>query len=248
MDKKQCDRCLIEATGCAQCGTIPASYAFINSKPIWKASHKGRCWECALEKAVDINEVCRSCNQDNHEMKLREVVLCKACVSEYALVCKKCKEDTDVYAEGSNYCPTCFYGDDFKTVTIDSRHPTEVCVSCGELSHLNKDKECKNCYVEKTMSNAYNDDWGKTKVCPECRKITKRGNKICTACQLKKRSVATCFGCSSRFQKTSRHDTFCQACKRNLEVGICTSCRRNDVENFDERGWCTKCQYDNGPL
>lgn len=181
-------------------------------------------------------------------MKLREVVLCKSCASEYALVCKKCGEDTDIYAEGSNYCPTCFYGDDFRPVIRDSRHPTDVCVSCGELSHLNEKNQCKNCHVEESMSNAYTDDWGKTKVCPECRKITKRGNKVCTSCALKKRSIASCRGCSSKFQRESKHDVFCRTCKKNLEQGICTSCKKDDVGNHDDHGWCTKCQHDNGPL
>lgn len=233
--------------GCDACGKTPSKSVRINSKPIWRGAQFARCLLCAMEKEVDVSEVCKSCNNENYEIRIRDVVLCGTCASNYEFLCRKCGEATDVYAEGTTYCPTCFYGDDFAPVGTEGRHwQSEACHTCGEISHLNEEGVCKNCYVESAVSAATNDDWGNTKVCPECRRITKRGNKLCTTCSLKKRSIKTCVGCTTKFQFVTRKQNFCPTCIKARSENKCTSCG-NKVGNFDEHGWCTKCQSEHKP-
>lgn len=246
LGKKECERCKHESYGCLQCGNVPASSVYINSRPIWRPYTNSRCLGCSQEKMTDIQEICRECNNE-YDFKLRIVALCGTCVSSYAPLCKNCKEPTDVYAEGSLECPTCFYGDDF-LIDVNSKNATRICSGCGEASHLNTSGLCRNCYVEQSMSNAVTDDWGTTKVCPECRKITKRGRKMCTSCALKKQGITTCMGCTTKFKSISRYDSFCLACKKAMSEGVCTSCSTEILEDgMDEHGWCNACQIDHKP-
>lgn len=242
LDKKACERCQKEALGCEQCGNEPAKLIRINSRPIWRPNQNGRCLGCATEALLDMSECCRDCN-NQFDLRLRNVVLCGACSNDYAKICSSCGENTDVYAENSLECPTCFYGDAFFTETTK----TKICSSCGQPSHLNSQGECRNCFVEQAMANANNDDWGTTKVCPECRKITLRGRKVCTSCSLKKLGLKTCMGCTTKFKTISKYDTFCLPCKEHMQRGVCTSCSSELREGHDEHGWCPQCQLENKP-
>ena len=245
----KCDACAATPPKnfCDQCGGPNAQVVRVNSKPLWRSYQNGRCLLCSEEKVLDVNEICFTCNNEHYEMKIRDAVLCGSCANHYDLICKKCKETTDVYAEGTSYCPSCFYGDDFvpQSEAMGRHWETAVCYGCGEMSHLNAEDLCKNCYVERAVSEANNEDWGKTKVCPECRKITKRGRKTCKSCALKKQNFAVCMGCTSKFVKNG-DSSFCNTCEDLKEKGRCTSCAVT-TSQVDEHGWCEKCEKNNTP-
>lgn len=230
---------------CEQCGFSPAYPARLKLNLLpWQEESVGTCHECGESPIpIDSTGTCRSCNNNFSKMGAKRVTkLCQSCLRKNALYCSKCNKECDVYAEGTAQCPDCFYGEEFREETTR----VKVCESCNQVSHLNIDGECANCYKERRLRESQSPDAANLRICPNCRKATLKSRKLCKSCERKAKGIKSCRGCGTYFTPTRSRESFCTPCGENILRGNCTSCLNPISEGgSNDRGWCESCEKDN---
>lgn len=173
--------------------------------------------------------------QKREMIRAATVRLCAKHESTVKPLCSHCLEPTDVYIDGTTICPTCHYAQDFL-----STRKVGICKSCSESQFLNEEGICVNCFVDRQVFHNDSDEWGRMKKCDHCHRQTKIGNRYCSTCKDLQLGIRICRGCSETL-RANHNQVFCGDCLKDIERGICTSCKDYGLE-LDDRGWCGNCE------
>jgi hypothetical protein len=128
------------------------------------------------------------------------------------------------------------------------------CSNCGSTSNPIVDADvtgpisvCVNCYSDQQIVEKHRKKFIKCDNCgcglPPNQAVDTPKGKLCRDCSVNYSKCKNYDDCHS-YLHAYTNDEFCESCRSNMYIHICTSCGNPTGKSYDDRGRCHRCQDD----